>query len=131
MYHSPPLQPVMTAAQKLSIGLVLLADGAQGAAGLPAGMGATGIGSAWGAASSASSWMLTASIPAGRSIALFPPPLPLPFPRQPCGCRMEAKHGSHSKSHNHVLPAWVAALLRYGKEHRSGQSWFVDRAERA
>ena len=80
VYDSPPLQPLMTAAQKLSIGLVLLANGTQEAAGLPAGMGATGIGSAWGACSSASSWMLTASIPAGWAIVPFPLPCPLPPP---------------------------------------------------
>lgn len=70
----PPLQPFLSAAQKLSIGLLLLVNSPAGARALAGSEQNSGVGSCWSAPGSDSAWMLNLSYPLGRPLS--PPPHP-------------------------------------------------------
>lgn len=65
VYDSPPLLPLLTTAQRLSLGMLLLVSGTEGNV-PPAAVNCLSIASSWTAAGPGSAWMLTASFPAGE-----------------------------------------------------------------
>lgn len=62
----PPLQPLLSAAQKLSIGMLLLINSSSGSQALAGSQHSAGIGSCWSAPGNDSTWMLSLSYPISK-----------------------------------------------------------------